>query len=284
MNRRMSRRGSVVLALLALALVAPAPPQEPAARTKDEGVTVPFETLPSNHIVLQVKLNGKGPFAMIFDVGAPVTLLGNKAAEAGGVVDPKEPKMFLFGMRGEAEIKSLQVGDLKAKDLPVMVLDHPLLGALGRMLDRPIDGLIGYTFFARYKTTIDYQAHTIRFVPVTHEVRDLAKDLAQRLVNPSKTPRRRVLAPAGLWGLVVAPLADGPAAGVLVKGVLDGSPAELAGLKSGDILTTLDGRWTTSVADTFAAASAVEPGRAVEVVVLRNGQEKTLSVKPADGL
>ncbi|HWE35171.1 MAG TPA: PDZ domain-containing protein [Isosphaeraceae bacterium] len=284
MKRRMNRFGSIAIALLALALVAPSKPQEPAPKAKDEGVTVPFETLPSNHIVLKVKLNGKGPFEMIFDVGAPVTLLGNKAAEAGGVVDAKTPKLFLFGMRGEAEVKSLQVGDLKAKDLPVMVLDHPLLGALGKMLDRPIDGLIGYTFFARYKTTIDYQAHTIRFVPVKNEVRDLAKDLAERITNPSKAPRRRVLAPAGLWGLVVAPLADGPASGVLVKAVLDGSPAAAAGLQAGDILTTLDGRWTTTVADTFAAAAAVEPGRVVEVVVLREGKEKTLNVKPVDGL
>lgn len=283
MNRHMNRRGIVLLGLLALALVAPSPPQD-AAKAKDEGVTVPFETLPSNHIVLNVKLNGKGPFAMIFDVGAPVTLVGNKAAEAGGVVDPKTPKMFLFGMRGEAEVKRLGVGDLEAKDLPVMVMDHPLLGALGKMLDRPIDGLIGYTFFARYRTTIDYQAHTIRFVPVNNKVRNLAEDLAERLTNPAKAPRRRVLAPAGLWGLVVAPLADGPAAGVLVKEVLDGSPAAAAGLKTGDILTDLDGRWTTSVADAYAAAAGVEPGRSVAVVVLRDGKEARLTVKPADGL
>jgi S1-C subfamily serine protease len=65
--------------------------------------------------------------------------------------------------------------------------------------------------------------------------------------------------------------------------VLDDSPAAAAGLKPGDVLTTLDGRWTASVADTYAAAAGARPGRPVAAVVLRDGRELTLSVTPRDG-
>ena len=60
--------------------------------------------------------------------------------------------------------------------------------------------------------------------------------------------------------------------------------AEAAGLKPGDLLTSLDGRWTTSLSDTFAAASTVAPDQPVEAIILRDGHELTLKVTPIDGL
>ena len=75
-------------------------------------------------------------------------------------------------MRGEGKVETLEVGDLTAKDLPVIVLDHPALKALGGFLGRPLDGIIGFTFFARYRTTIDYQAREMTFEPVDFEVRE----------------------------------------------------------------------------------------------------------------
>ena len=60
-------------------------------------------------------------------------------------------------------------------------------------------------------------------------------------------------------------------------------PPHRGGLKPGDVLTTLDGRWTTSIADVFHAAADAEPGRAAAVVILRDGKELTLTVTPAEG-
>src|SRR4051794_34506103 len=164
--------------------------------------TVKFEMLPSNHMVVRARINGKGPYRLVFDLGAPITLLSNRASEASGVVKAEAPRSFLFSMRGEAEVKTLEVGDLTARDVPVIVFDHPLLKALGGIFRGRLDGIIGFTFFARYRTTIDYQARTMTFEPVDFEVRDLLKDLPERMAGP-KVARRRVLAPAGLWGLSV---------------------------------------------------------------------------------
>ena len=269
------------LAGLGLALTgADDPPRDGEA----EAASVPFEMLPSNHMVVRTKINGKGPYQLIFDLGAPITLLSNRAAEDSGVVDAKTPKSFLFSMRGEADVRKLEVGDLTVSDLPVIVLDHPTVKVLGETLGRKIEGIIGYTFFARYRTTIDYQARRMTFRPVDFEVRNLIKDLPDRLVGP-KVATRKVLSPAGLWGFSVGAPEGGPSSpGVPIVSIVAGSPAESAGLKPGDILASLDGRWTASVADTYAAAAATPPGKAVPVVVLRDGQEMTLNVTPAPGI
>ena len=69
-----------------------------------------------------------------------------------------------------------------------------------------------------------------------------------------------------------------------IKTVRSGSPAELAGLKAGDVLTTLDGRWTSNTADAYVAATGATPGEPVEAVVLREGKELKLQVKPVGGI
>jgi hypothetical protein len=268
---------------LAMAAAGPAPPAA-AEKPRTRAATVPFEMLATNHMVVRATINGQGPFELIFDVGAPITLLTNKAALDSGTIKPNAPRSFLFSIRGEADVKTLEVGDLKARDLPVIVLDHPLLKAMGELLDRRLDGIIGYTFFARYRTTIDYQARKMTFEPVDTQVRNLMKDLPDRLAGP-RVARHRTLAPGALWGLSVGEPEGGlESRGVPVVSVLAGSPAAAAGIKPGDVLTTLDGRWTTSITDTYAAAAGTTPGQAVAVVVLRGGQETTLTVRPVEGL
>jgi hypothetical protein len=239
--------------------------------------------LPTNHMIVKATINGKGPYHLIFDLGAPITLLGNRAAETSGVIDAKAPRAMLFAMRGEAEIDRLETGDLKAVKLPAIVFDHPALGVLSRALGRRIDGIIGFTLFARYKTTIDYQVRKMTFEPVDFAMRDLLKELPDRLMGP-KTARRRVLAPAGLWGMRLGPAKPGfDSPGMPVSEVLPDSPAAKSGLKPGDILTSLDGRWTASIADVYSAASYVEPGRKTRVEILRDGKEMSLTLEPADG-
>jgi S1-C subfamily serine protease len=48
-------------------------------------------------------------------------------------------------------------------------------------------------------------------------------------------------------------------------------------------LITVDGRWTTSITDVFHAAADIEPGRAVTVVIHRDGKEQTVILQPAAG-
>lgn len=289
-GRRASRwvSGSAVVGL-ALGVVAwrahdsRANAQAPPAVAPAAVHVVPFEMLPTNHMLVRARINGKGPYQLVFDLGAPITLLCNRASLASGVVKAETPRSFFMGMRGEAEIATLKVGELTAAKLPVLVLDHPTLTALGELTGRRIDGIMGFTFFARYKTTIDYKARKMTFEPVDYEVRNLFKELPDRLMG-SRKARRRVVAAAGLWGLELGkPALDLTSPGVVVAKVFAGSPAERGGLRAGDLVTEIDGRWTTSTIDVLEAARGVAPGKPAEVVVIRDGALKTLCVSPEPG-
>ncbi len=64
--------------------------------------------------------------------------------------------------------------------------------------------------------------------------------------------------------------------GVKLDGVTEGGPADKAGLKGGDIIIRFAGAPVETIEDFMMGLSEHKPGDAVEVVVLRDGEEKTL--------
>jgi membrane-associated protease RseP (regulator of RpoE activity) len=66
-------------------------------------------------------------------------------------------------------------------------------------------------------------------------------------------------------------------AGVLVSKVEDGSPADKAGLKVGDILTSVDGSEVKSSWDVGAKVRRMDDGKQIPLSVLRNGRSQNLS-------
>jgi hypothetical protein len=196
----------------------------------------------------------------------------------------KGPVLPLFGMGGAKTIDTLQIGDVKLGKVPVMVMDHPTVTAISNALG-PIEGIVGFPFFARYKTIVDYQKKELILVPNGYVPGDVMQGLLEKMMNPPKgKPEPKILAPAGAWGFTVDKQGDDENAGVTVTSVFPDSPAAAGGLKSGDRLLTLDSRWTDSISDTFAAASAVKPGKSVVLVVMRDGKEVSLTVKPSKGI
>jgi hypothetical protein len=276
-----------------LALAAPPekdqkdPPKKEPLKKDDKPIVVPFELLKSRHMALQVKINGKGPYRVIFDTGAPTNLINNKVAKEAGVVT-KEAKggLAFFGAAPTPKtIKKLEIGDLVVEEIPTMVMDHPTVAAIAEVLG-PVEGLIGFPFFARYKMTIDYEKKEMTLVPNGYVPGDAMQGLMDKLMGASsgKKPEPNVIAPAAMWGFTVGKSKGDAAEGVVVTEILDGSPAAAGGLWIGDRLLTLDSRWTDSVADTFIAAGAVKPGKAVTLVVKRDGKEVKLTVTPGKGL
>jgi hypothetical protein len=232
-------------------------------------------------MVIMVKINGNGPYRLIFDTGSPMTLINNKTAKDSGVL-PKDskPVIPLFAIP-EFKINTLEIGELKVADFKTIVMDHPTVALIDKLLG-PVDGIVGMTFFAKYRMTIDYQAKEMTFVPVDYTPPDVTKGMMALLSNPGKN--KKVLAPAGQWGFSVAKDAGDEEPGVMVKDVLPGSPVASAGLKAGDRLLSIEGRWTDSVTDCYQVASVVKPGTAARVVVLREGKELSLKVVVAPGL
>jgi len=93
--------------------------------------------------------------------------------------------------------------------------------------------------------------------------------------------------------------ADAESVGVRVAGVMEGGPAEEAGVKAGDIIVSLDGRALTEPLEDAVERALdddasfpgqrltklvreLEEGEPVELVVLRDDQEHVLSVTPEE--
>lgn len=269
---------------LALAFIAPIRADE----QKTKPVAVPFELLPSRHMLVAVKINGKGPYQLIFDTGAPVMLLNNKLAKDAGVITAKTPRPLFapFGSAGQFSVKSLELGGLKAENVQAIVMDHPTVEAIASYFKKPIDGIIGFPFFARYRTTVDYQAKELTFVPNGYKPADVMESMTAALMQQMNRSAGdvKVIAPAGQWGLVVDKGDGDEEDGMDVVAVRPGSAAAVAGLKPSDRLLTIDGRWTDSLTDTFRAASVVKPGQAVTMKVRRGGQDLELTITPRPGL
>jgi S1-C subfamily serine protease len=93
----------------------------------------------------------------------------------------------------------------------------------------------------------------------------------------------------GNLGMTLADLNDdlapyfgvAPDAGALVLDVDEGSPAGEAGVKGGDILTSVNGAAVSDVSDVIDALSDLEPGDTASLGVIRKGTAKTFEVELA---
>jgi membrane-associated protease RseP (regulator of RpoE activity) len=241
---------------------------------------VPFEILKTKHMAVQIKVNGKGPYRVIFDTGAPVTLLNNKISKEVGL-SPKGGGLPIFGMRGMTTVNTLEVGGLKAEDTPVIVMDHPALGAVSKVLG-PVDGIVGFPFFSRYRVDLDYQAMTMSFTPSGFQPPDVMAKMMTMMMD-TRTKPKRVFAPASVFGFTVEDK-DDTETGVVVSQVVADSPAAAAGLMTGDRLLVLDATWTNSLEDCYRAAAGVTSGEPVKAKVRRADKELELVFKPVTGL
>src|SRR5215469_4135059 len=169
---------ALLVPILALpALIAEPPAVKPIEKPAVKPVVVPFELLKSGHMAVMIKVNGKGPYRVIFDTGAPVNLLNNKLAkEAGLLEDAPQSSLPFLGTIAEVKVKELQVGDEKTANQPAIVMDHPLIELMAKKLG-PLYGIVGFPFFARYKTTIDYQARTLMLIPNGYKPANVMKSL-----------------------------------------------------------------------------------------------------------
>jgi len=108
----------------------------------------------------------------------------------------------------------------------------------------------------------------------------LAKNVVTQLADSGKVTR-------GWLGVGIQPVTPELAksfgrtetTGVLVTSVSEGSPAERAGIKSGDIITEYDGRKVERASDLPRAVAGTPVGRDVKLTVVRDGKPVTLSAK-----
>jgi putative serine protease PepD len=89
----------------------------------------------------------------------------------------------------------------------------------------------------------------------------------------------------GYLGLLLNDRFDG-GQGAIVTTVEDGTPAAAAGIEAGDVVVSVDGSTTDGSAGVIAAIRDHSPGDEIEVVVVRDGDERSFTIvldeRPAD--
>ncbi len=105
---------------------------------------------------------------------------------------------------------------------------------------------------------------------------DIAQAVMDRIIRTGRVRR-------GWLGVTMDPLdpddaiALGVEGGVLVSGVLDGSPAEQAGVRAGDVIVALGGRATENIIRLGNAIMLAEPGAETTIELFRSGFRIELS-------
>ncbi len=71
-----------------------------------------------------------------------------------------------------------------------------------------------------------------------------------------------------------------PGSGVIIAGVLQAGPAAQAGMRPGDVVRSVHGQPTRTVAELLSTVAALRPAQQPPREVLRDGQTQTLEVAP----
>ena len=290
MNRRLSRLG------LALALASLAPAPADAGRA----YKVPYRLTDTNHFLVRVRLNGKGPFNFLVDTGAPALYVATETAKKIGLkpdADEFWTPVDRLDFEGGASLRGLKA---RVED-PFQLVGMNALGLPGAS----IDGILGFTVLARFRLELDLTKDRMTWTRLDFEPKEppspkrrpgdaaapemqamnalgpIAK-FAAALIGKQPEERR---APRGFLGLEFQSGADA-ADGLRVARVLPGSPAAEAGVVERDRLITIGSRTLKSPDDARSAAAEVRPGSKVRLTVRRgDGPEPlTITVTAGEGL
>ncbi|HVU31731.1 MAG TPA: aspartyl protease family protein, partial [Sphingomicrobium sp.] len=122
-------------------------------------VTVPFRLL-NNHIVVDVSVNGKGPFPFVLDSGGH-SIITPATVKALGISSKGESASGGSGEKmvtnGYAHVERIDVGGAALTDQTATTLDFSPLSVEGIQLG----GMIGLEFLERFVVRIDYGARTL---------------------------------------------------------------------------------------------------------------------------
>jgi hypothetical protein len=117
--------------------------------------------------IIEVNINGRGPFPMIFDTGSEDALTPEAAAALGLKVDGRGTGRASSGgafSTAFTQVKAVQIGAAEMNDQRFHVIALPLY-FVDRGGQRPLAGFIGYELLARFAARLDHVNGTITRTP-----------------------------------------------------------------------------------------------------------------------
>jgi len=267
---------------------------------------VPYRLTDTNHFLVRVRINGKGPFNFLVDSGAPALFIATETAKKVGL--KPDPAEFWTSVDRVDFEGGARLDGVKARvDDPFQLVGMNALGLPGAS----IDGILGFTILARFRLEIDLTRDRMTWTRLDYQPRDppvpkpkpgandgaplgvqamsalgsLAKGLAFVM---GKQPEEE-LTPGGFLGLEWFEQIESGQKIVTVRGVLKGSPAARGGLEAGDRILQINHQQVKSgVKSARAALTEVRPGDAVPLVIRRgsgsDARELFLAVTASEGL
>lgn len=289
---------ALILSLSPAARADDATPTAERVKAAEKEYAIPYRLTDTKHILVRVKVNGKGPFNLILDTGAPAVFITKKSAERAGLDTDKD---------GWAATDSFELeGGLKVSGAKARVADLFQLEGMNGMglAGVELHGVIGYNVLAKFRITYDFAADKLAWVPLEFDpppVKAIGKGGQGGLELLG--PLMKVLAsfmgikpnfdakPRGFLGFEVDERKDG----VFVKAVLAESPAAKAGLKAGDKFTAIGIVQSGSKKkpsmldidrprDLVKALAEAKVGDEAKIEILRDDKTETLLVPFGKGL
>jgi PDZ domain/Aspartyl protease len=311
----MVKLSSILTSLMLVALivlVAAKAGQKPGSPSADQdpqigrAFQVPYRLTDTNHFLVRVRINGKGPFNFLVDSGAPALYVATETAVKVGL-KPAKGEFWTVVDRLDLEGGARLLGIKSRVEDPFQLVGMNALGLPGAS----IDGILGFTTLARFRLEIDPTRDTMTWTRLNHAPPDppipqhgdgdrppaavqvmnalgpIAKGLAFLMGKQPEEERH----PRGFLGLEWSEAKDAIPGQprVRIDRVVKGSPAARADIQPGDWLIRARGESVTSLKAARAALSAIEPGSPVELT-LRRGDEKdkvrelTLTITAGEGL
>jgi hypothetical protein len=266
---------------------------------------VPYRLTDTNHFLVRVRINGKGPFNFLVDSGAPALFIATETAKKVGL-RPGQADFWTsvdwLDFEGGARLNGV-----KARvDDPFQLVGMNALGLPGAS----IDGILGFTILARFRLEIDLTKDRMTWTRLDHQPRDppvpkhkpgegasaplgiqamnalgsLAKGLALVM---GKQPAEEHH-PRGFIGLQWSEHVASGRRQVEIQAVFKNSPAARGGLQPGDQILEINHQAIKGLKDARAALAKVQPTQIVLLTVHRgqrsNGRELRLTVTAEEGL
>jgi hypothetical protein len=278
-----------------VSLAADAPRERPRDPEVGKSYQVPYRVTNTNHFLVRVRINGKGPFNFLVDTGAPAFYVATETARKVGL-RPARDEFWTEVDRLDFE-GGARLTDLKARvEDPFQLVGMNALGLPGAS----IDGILGFTVLARFRFELDPTRDRMTWTRLDYEPKDppvprrgpgegpppevqamnllapVAKIIS--LATGGKQPEDQ-LHPRGFLGIELAE-ASGE---VSVAGVLADSPAARAGVRPGDRLVRVLDRPVTGLQAAREAVAAVRPDDRVTLVVRRGAGTEDLTLTAGEG-